>query len=83
MQLYYNAAKGYKIPSPSETVGRLKYDTRELRLRPEGLTKWYQDRGEEATERQRKGNNAQAWPLYREQLGKTLDQIYPIRKTQT
>ena len=47
MQLYYNAAKKYKTPTPPNTGIALKYDIRELRLRPEKLTKWYQEQEEE------------------------------------
>ena len=44
MQRYYNAAKKYKTPTPPDTLGgELKYDIRELRLRPEKLAKWYQE----------------------------------------
>ena len=47
MQLYYNASKPYKTPTPQDTGGELKYDIRELRLRPENLTKWYQEQEQE------------------------------------
>ena len=42
-QLYYNAAKKYKTPTPQDTGSELKYDIRELRIPPEKLTKWYQE----------------------------------------
>ena len=43
MHLYYNPAKKYKKPIPPETGARLKYDIKELRLRPEKLTEEYQE----------------------------------------
>ena len=42
MQLYYNAAEKYKQPIPAETGARLKYDIKELRLRPEKVAQSYQ-----------------------------------------
>ena len=42
-QLFYNAAKKYKTPTPPGTGGERKYDIRELRIRPENLTKWYKE----------------------------------------
>ena len=43
IQRYYNAAKKYKTPTPPGTGGERKYDIRELRIRPENLTKWYKE----------------------------------------
>ena len=43
MQLYYNGAKKYKKPTPTETGKILKYGVRELRLHPEKLTQRYQN----------------------------------------
>ena len=48
MQIY-NAAKKYKHPIPAETGARLKYDIKELRLRPEKLTKSYHAQEEKET----------------------------------
>ena len=43
MQLYYNAAKKYKTPTPPDDGRVIKYDLRELRLRPEKRAKGYQE----------------------------------------
>ena len=49
MQLYYNAAQKYKISTPSDTGKMLKYDIRELRIRPGKLTQWYQEQEQAAS----------------------------------
>ena len=43
-QRYYKAAEKYKNPMPEETWERLKYDIRELRLRPGKLAKRYKEK---------------------------------------
>ena len=48
MQSYYNAAKKYKKPTPSETGARLKYDVNVLLLRPEKLKQEYRKREQES-----------------------------------
>ena len=47
MQLYYNAAKKYKVPTPQKVGRKLKYDIFEIRLHPEKLAKWYQEQEQE------------------------------------
>ena len=47
MHIYYNSAKKYKQPIPADTGTRLKYDIRELRLRPERMTKLFQEQEQE------------------------------------
>ena len=42
-KLYYNAAEKYKHPIPAVTGARLKYEIKELRVRPEKLTESYQE----------------------------------------
>ena len=51
MQLYYNASKKYKKPTPDETGARLKYDMREIRRRPEKPQKRYQEQEQEQEEK--------------------------------
>ena len=87
-QLYYNDAKKYKKPAPSDTGAILKYDIRELRRRPEKLTKWHQEQETEVTQaqqdkekRQKPDNATQEWRRYQGELGKALRKIYSLKKT--
>ena len=74
------------MPTPSETGAKLKYDIRELRLRPERITKWYKGLEDEEYAQQEKGNqkkkenDAQDWALYETQIGEAPQQLYPLRK---
>ena len=68
MKRYYNAAKKYKAPIPSETGEKLKYDIHELRIRPELFDKWHQCRDDEKKckagrrkEKTKKENETQDW----------------------
>ena len=93
MQLYYNTAKKYKTPTPKDTGGDLQYDIRELRLRPEKLTNWYQEEERESAKakesnkeshhRENTDNATQEWHNYKNKLGEALTRIYPISKKQT
>ena len=74
---------------PAETCNRLKYDIREILLRPGRWPKWYQGRDKAATEQRAKGkqkekeNDKQEWILYKTQQGKALRQLYPLSEKQT
>ena len=92
MQLYYNASKIYRTPTPADKGQLLKCDIRELRIRPGKLTNRYQEQEQEAArpktlqcdEKQGKFDNAtHDWLNYKEKLGEALPQIYPLRKKQT
>ena len=71
MKLYYNAAKKDKKPIPSETGARLKYDIEELRIRPEKLTKGWQEyeKGKETKELQEGQHCRGEWNSYNERIG--------------
>ena len=92
MQLYYSAAKKYKTPTPTDTEKTLRYDIRELRLRPAKPTNWHQDQDQETVEtkaqqgkaqQQKSDNTAQEWMRCQGQLGKSTHQLYPLSKKQT
>ena len=46
-QLYYIAAKKYKMQTPKDTRRELKYDIRDIRLHPGNLAKLYQEQEQE------------------------------------
>ena len=78
-QLYYNAAEKYKHPIPADTGTRLKYDIRELRLRPERLTKAFQEQEQEAKTPQEAKNGRNI----KKTLGKLPEKTYPRSKKAT
>ena len=81
MRRYYNSAKKYKNPTPTQRGRRVKYDIQELCLLPGNLAQWYQEREKEETKEPNGGSYAKEWEDYQEQLGKAMDQIRPLRKT--
>ena len=90
MQLYYTDAKKYKEPTPSGKWRKLKYDIRELRLRPGKLTKWYLEQEQEAErtrtmhsnaqKKEKLDNATQEWRNYKNKLGEALQKICPLSK---
>ena len=74
-------------------MGELKYDIRELRIRPGQPTKWYQEQEQEAErtralasnaqQQETLGNAPQEWLNYKNMLGEALRKIYPLSKKQT
>ena len=73
MQHYYNAAEKYKKHIPAATGTRLKYDIKELRLRPKKLTKSFQELQQETIEQQEIRHDWEDWEGYQKTLGGLLE----------
>ena len=58
---YYNAAKKYNHPIPADARTRLKYYIRELRLRPQRLTKGFQEQEQESRTSQETRHDWEEW----------------------
>ena len=83
MKLYYNAAKKYKKPIPTETGKNLKYDIKELRENPEKLTKAYQEHEKQNSSHNQQEHDWAEWEIYQGKLGKLLEETYPLKKKDT
>lgn len=83
MQLYYNAAKKYKKPIPTETGKNLKYDVKELRENPAKLTTAYEKHEKQNTSQNQQKHDWTEWESYQTNLGKLLEETYPLKKKDT
>ena len=86
-QINYNGANKYKIPTQTGNRGISKCDIEELRLRPENLTKRYQDKETEKPNKDEKENRERRGHSgigeIQEKLSKSPQEVYPLSKKHT
>ena len=69
MQLYYNAARKYKNPIPTEAGKNLRYDIKELRESPGKTNKNLAEEVKQDSSQSRQENEWAEWETYQRKLG--------------